>query len=101
MKHLLTVLVENNPGVLRKVAGLFSRRGYNIDSLVVSETEKSEVSRMTIAVHGDDQVLEQVIKQLSKLRIPIGILSYLHQKCRLEWFSPILFLVFDEIVGTR
>jgi len=67
MKHLLSVLVENNPGVLRKVAGLFSRRGYNIDSLVVSETEKSEVSRMTIAVHGDDQVLEQVIKQLSKL----------------------------------
>jgi len=67
MKHLLSVLVENNPGVLRKVAGLFSRRGYNIDSLVVSETEDNKVSRMTIAVHGDDQILEQVMKQLAKL----------------------------------
>ncbi|NLK72169.1 MAG: acetolactate synthase small subunit [Clostridiales bacterium] len=67
MRHILSVLVENHPGVLRKVAGLFSRRGYNIDSLVVSETENEEISRMTIAVQGDDDILEQVIKQLSKL----------------------------------
>lgn len=67
MKHILSVLVDNHPGVLRKVAGLFSRRGYNIDSLVVSETEEAHISRMTIAVNGDDDVLEQVIKQLSKL----------------------------------
>lgn len=67
MRHILSVLVDNHPGVLRKVAGLFSRRGYNIDSLVVSETENDKISRMTIAVHGDEEILEQVIKQLSKL----------------------------------
>lgn len=67
MRHILSVLVDNHPGVLRKVAALFSRRGYNIDSLVVSETETDEISRMTIAVHGDDEILEQVIKQLNKL----------------------------------
>ncbi len=67
MRHVLSVLVDNHPGVLRKVAGLFSRRGYNIDSLVVSETENSQISRMTIAVHGDENILEQVIKQLGKL----------------------------------
>ncbi len=67
MRHILSVLVENHPGVLRKVAGLFSRRGYNIDSLVVSETENEKVSRMTIAVHDDEEILEQVIKQLGKL----------------------------------
>ncbi len=67
MRHILSVLVDNHPGVLRKVASLFSRRGYNIDSLVVSETENTEISRMTIAVHGDEDILEQVIKQLDKL----------------------------------
>lgn len=67
MKHVLSVLVDNHPGVLRRVSGLFGRRGYNIDSLVVSSTENEEISRMTIVVHGDDEVLEQVIKQLSKL----------------------------------
>lgn len=65
--HTLAVLVENNPGVLARVAGLFSRRGYNIDSLAVGRTENPAVSRMTIVVDGDDQVLEQVTKQLHKL----------------------------------
>lgn len=65
--HTLAVLVENNPGVLARVAGLFSRRGYNIDSLAVGRTENPAVSRMTIVVEGDDQVLEQVTKQLHKL----------------------------------
>lgn len=67
MRHTLAVLVENNPGVLARVAGLFSRRGFNIDSLAVGRTERPDVSRMTIVVDGDDQVLEQVTKQLHKL----------------------------------
>ncbi|MGP8319788.1 MAG: acetolactate synthase small subunit [Methanosarcinaceae archaeon] len=67
MKHTLAVLVENKSGVLARVAGLFSRRGYNIDSLAVGVTEDITVSRMTIVVRGDDHVLEQVTKQLNKL----------------------------------
>lgn len=67
MRHTLAVLVENNPGVLARVAGLFSRRGFNIDSLAVGRTENPDVSRMTIVVEGDDRVLEQVTKQLHKL----------------------------------
>ena len=67
MKHKVAVLVENNPGVLAKVANLFSRRGYHIDSLVVSETEDKAISRMTIVVDGDERTIEQVTKQLHKL----------------------------------
>ncbi len=67
MRSIFSVLVENNPGVLARVAGLFSRRGYNIDSLTVSRTDDSTVSRMTIVVAGDDLVLDQVAKQLRKL----------------------------------
>ena len=67
MKHTLSVLVENKPGVLTRVAGLFARRGFNIDSLVVAETEDSEFSRMTITVDEQDQTVEQVTKQLHKL----------------------------------
>lgn len=67
MRHTLAVLVENNPGVLARVAGLFSRRGFNIDSLAVGRTENPDVSRMTIVVEGDARVLEQVTKQLHKL----------------------------------
>lgn len=66
MRHTLAVLVENKPGVLSHVSGLFSRRGYNIESLVVSETEDPTVSRMTLVVEGDETVLEQVEKQLNK-----------------------------------
>ena len=65
--HTLTVLVENKPGVLTRVAGLFARRAFNITSLTVGETEKSGISRMTIIVDAQDQPLEQVIKQLNKL----------------------------------
>ncbi len=65
--HTLSVMVENKPGVLARVASLFSRRGFNIDSLAVGPTEHQEVSRMTIAVNLDDQPLEQVTKQLNKL----------------------------------
>ena len=67
MKHTLAVLVENKPGVLARVAGLFSRRGYNIDSLAVGITDNENLSRMTIVVEGDEHVLEQVTKQLNKL----------------------------------
>ncbi len=65
--HTLSVLVENKPGVLARVASLFSRRGFNIDSLAVGPTERREISRMTIAVNLADQPVEQVTKQLNKL----------------------------------
>ena len=64
---VFSILVENSAGVLSRVAGLFSRRGYNIDSLTVGETTDPKVSRMTVTVTGDDDVLEQIEKQLSKL----------------------------------
>ena len=67
MKHILSVLVENKPGVLARVSGLFSRRGFNIDSLAVGPTEDADVSRMTIVVDADDVKLEQITKQLYKL----------------------------------
>jgi len=66
-KHILSVLTENRAGVLSRVAGLFSRRGFNIDSLAVGTTEDDSISRMTIVVNGDDYVVEQVTKQLNKL----------------------------------
>ncbi len=70
MKYTLSVLVENQPGVLSKVVSLFARRGYNIDSLAVGTTEDPALSRMTIVGEGDDHILEQVEKQLNKL-IPV------------------------------
>ncbi|GAA3433123.1 acetolactate synthase-1/3 small subunit [Kutzneria kofuensis] len=66
-KHTLSVLVENKPGVLARVAGLFSRRGFNIESLAVGPTEHPDISRMTIVVGVDELPLEQVTKQLNKL----------------------------------
>jgi acetolactate synthase-1/3 small subunit len=66
-RHTLSVLVENKPGVLARVSALFSRRGFNIDSLAVGPTEHSDVSRMTIVVNVEDLPLEQVTKQLNKL----------------------------------
>ncbi|MBP7602998.1 MAG: acetolactate synthase small subunit [Spirochaetes bacterium] len=67
MRHVISVKVENKSGVLARVAGLFSARGYNIDSLAVSQTEQEDVSVMTIVVRGDDRIIEQVKKQLNKL----------------------------------
>jgi acetolactate synthase-1/3 small subunit len=67
MKHTIAVIVENKSGVLTRIAGLFSRRSFNIDSLSVGGTDNPDYSRMTISVRGDREVLEQVIKQLSKL----------------------------------
>ena len=68
-KKVLSVLVDNTSGVLNRVAGLFSRRGYNIDSLTVGETENPKYSRMTIVVTGDDDILEQIVKQITKLEM--------------------------------
>ena len=67
MKHIISVLVENHFGVLARVAGLFSARGFNIDSLAVGETQEPSISRMTVVVEGDMKVLDQIIKQLNKL----------------------------------
>jgi acetolactate synthase-1/3 small subunit len=67
MKHTLSVLVENKPGVLTRVAGLFARRGFNIDSLVVGESENPGLSRMTITMDGAEHPIDQVTKQLHKL----------------------------------
>ena len=74
--HTLTVLVENHPGVLARVSGLFARRGYNIESLAVSVTDKPEISRMTLVVGGDHRVLEQITKQLNKLVEVIKVVDY-------------------------
>ncbi len=67
MKHVLAVLVEDKPGVLARVAGLFSRRGFNIDNIAVGETVTPGISRMTITVEGSETIVEQVVKQLHKL----------------------------------
>lgn len=67
MKHTISVLVENKFGVLSRIAGLFSGRGFNIESLSVAETMDASVSRMTIVTRGSDQIIEQVTKQLNKL----------------------------------
>jgi len=76
--HTLSVLVENKPGVLARVAQLFSRRGFNIDSLAVGETEQPEISRITIVVNADSSPLEQVTKQLNKLVNVLKIVELEH-----------------------
>jgi acetolactate synthase-1/3 small subunit len=76
MKHTISVLVNNRPGVLARTAGLFARRGFNIDSLAVSITQDPAVSRMTIVVDGPDAVLEQISKQLYKLLDVIKVLDH-------------------------
>ena len=67
MRHIISVLVRNHPGVLSHVVGLFTRRSYNIESLAAGVTEKPEITRVTIVVTGDEQVLDQVMKQVNKL----------------------------------
>ncbi len=77
MKHTISILVENKFGVLARVAGLFSARGYNIDSLTVSETQDSTISRMTVVVNAqDEKILEQIKKQLNKLIDVITIIDF-------------------------
>lgn len=79
-KYILSVLVENHSGVLSKISGLFTRRGYNIDSLTVSITEEPSISRMTIVVGGSEEITEQIVKQLNKLVDVIKILELNHEK---------------------
>ena len=76
MRHTISVLVENKFGVLTRVAGLFSGRGYNIDTLNVGPTHDPALSRMTIVTHGDEATLEQIVKQLNKMPNVIKIQSY-------------------------
>jgi len=80
MKHIISVLVENRFGVLARVSGLFSARGFNISSLAVGETEDPAISRMTIVVKGDDKILEQVKKQLNKLIDIILVKDYIKKE---------------------
>ena len=77
-RHTISALVENHFGVLCRISGLFSSRGFNIDSLSVGETEDPKVSRMTIVVNGDDRVLEQVVKQLNRLIDVIKVIDITH-----------------------
>lgn len=67
MRHTISILVENKFGVLTRIAGLFSGRGYNIDTLNVAPTQDADTSRLTVVTHGDDATLEQIVKQLKKL----------------------------------
>ena len=76
MKYTLSVLVENHPGVLSKVSGLFSRRAFNIDSLAVGVTEDPSISRMTIVADGDEYIIEQLEKQLNKVIPVIKVRTY-------------------------
>jgi len=76
MRHTISVLVENKFGVLTRVAGLFSGRGYNIDSLNVAPTHESTASRMTIVTHGDESTVEQIVKQLNKLPDVLKVLDF-------------------------
>ncbi len=76
MRHIISAVVDNKPGVLARIAGLFSARGFNIESLAVGETEDPTRSRMTVVVAGDDSVLEQVRKQLSKLVDTIKVTDF-------------------------
>ena len=80
-KHVVSALVENRPGTLSRVSGLFSRRGFNIDSLTVGETEDHSISRMTIAVTGNEEVLEQIIKQVGKLIDVIAVRELAPDSC--------------------
>jgi acetolactate synthase-1/3 small subunit len=75
MRHVLSALVQNQPGVLAHVSGMFASRGFNIDSLAVGETENPQLSRMTFVVRGDDAVLEQLRKQLEKVITVVKVLD--------------------------
>ena len=76
MRHVISALVENKPGVLAHISGMFSSRGFNIDSLTVGETEDARFSRMTIVTTGDDAVVEQVRKQLERLVDVIKVVDF-------------------------
>ena len=94
IRHVLSAVVQNQPGVLAHVAGMLASRGFNIDSLAVGETENPHLSRMTFVVVGDDKVLDQIRKQLEKVVTVVKVLDisgeslshalYLIEECLLE-----------------
>ena len=93
-RHVISALVLNKPGVLQRISGLFTRRGFNISSITVGTTENPQISRVTIVVNGDDKILEQVIKQLNKL-IEVIKVSELEEKksvqrelCLIKIYAP-------------
>jgi len=79
VRHIITAIVENKSGVLAHIAGLFSGRGYNIDSLAVGETEKPNLSRMTIVTRGDDAIIDQIRKQLEKVIDIVKVQDITHE----------------------
>ena len=83
MRHIIAVLLENESGALARVVGLFAQRGYNIDSLTVAATEDPTMSRLTLVTRGDDQVIEQITKQLHKL-IEVVKLTDLSESAHIE-----------------
>lgn len=80
MRHILSILLENEPGALSRIVGLFSQRAFNIESLTVAPTDDNTLSRITIATRGDDQVLEQIVKQVNKLVDVIKITDLTERK---------------------
>ncbi|MDX2270615.1 MAG: acetolactate synthase small subunit [Cyanobacteriota bacterium] len=81
MKHTLTALVQDQPGVLTRIAGMFARRGFNIDSLTVGETERPGISRITMVMAGNEYDVEQIIKQLYKLIDVLKVTDITHTPC--------------------
>src|SRR5579871_798278 len=81
MRHVLSALVHNQPGVLAHISGMLASRGFNIDSLAVGETEDANLSRMTFVVKGDDAVLEQVRKQLDKIVTVVKVQDISSEDC--------------------
>ena len=76
MRHIISILIENESGALSRVAGLFSARGYNIESLTVAPTEDSSLSRMTLVTRGSDDIIEQITKQLNKLIDVVKLIDF-------------------------
>lgn len=97
-RHVLSITVENYAGTLSKVAGLFTRRGYNIDTLNVAETMDPNISRITVTVTGDEEVLEQITKQLNKL---INVIKITDLTCKKSILRELMFLRISSTKETR
>ena len=98
MRHVLTVLVANNPGVLGRISGLFSRRGYNIDSLSVGTTEDPRYSRITVSVRGDERIIEQIQKQVAKL---VDVLEVAELPSETSIYRELCFIMVEADAGRR
>src|SRR5213076_105396 len=90
MRHVLSAVVQNVPGVLAHVSGMLASRGFNIDSLAVGETEDPGLSRMTFVVHGDDHVLEQARKQLDNISLDTMMIEVAGQESKVEAFVELM-----------